>query len=571
MPVITGNLTNQTLLGSAVADTITGNGGSDVIRAGGGNDVLYGDGNVNPDNESSDGNDNDVLFGDAGDDTIFGGVGDDLLFGGIGNDRLAGNAGSDILFGGAGNDVFVAYHRASSSSDEVYDFTAGDRIDVSALGISSFETLAHLLKTTASGHVSLAWRIGGSTQDMVLVNTEIGELSAASFVFSTAPAGTVINGTASYEDLFGGLGNDRMSGLNGHDRLFGEQGNDTLYGGSLVTGSPGDGQDFLHGGAGNDLLLGGTDDDTLVGGSGADTLNGNAGANRLTGGAEADVFVFDVLTGNRSLTHQVTDFAPGVDDIDLSALNIGSFATVRALLAQDGDLATFAWTFDGKTMTIEFANLEVTQFTAGDFRLGTSLANQVLVGTSREDMIAGGRGNDQIRGNDGSDTLFGEDGNDTLLGGSITNPLSESDRLVGGAGNDLLFGDRGNDRLDGGVGNDTLTGGTGQDLMRGGAGADRFTFANGDSADNRPNADVILDFSRIQGDKIDLSAVDASLAPGKQQLVLDADSTPDAGKVSIEVGLLYTDLYLNTDTDSSIEMVIRIVGAPQIAAIDLIL
>ncbi|WP_382160973.1 ExeM/NucH family extracellular endonuclease [Hydrogenophaga sp. ANAO-22] len=57
--------------------------------------------------------------------------------------------------------------------------------------------------------------------------------------------------------------------------------------------------------------------DTLVGTAGDDVITGGPGADVLTGGAGADVFVYTDL---RDAGDRVTDFAPGTDRIDLTAL-----------------------------------------------------------------------------------------------------------------------------------------------------------------------------------------------------------------------------------------------------------
>ncbi|WP_438887487.1 M10 family metallopeptidase C-terminal domain-containing protein, partial [Bacillus cereus group sp. BC307] len=67
-------------------------------------------------------------------------------------------------------------------------------------------------------------------------------------------------------------------------------------------------QKAIRGGAGRDTLTGSTRDDVITGGEGADTL---------TGGAGADTLVYLSL---RDGVDTVTDFVPGTDRIDLSAL-----------------------------------------------------------------------------------------------------------------------------------------------------------------------------------------------------------------------------------------------------------
>jgi beta-glucanase (GH16 family) len=83
--------------------------------------------------------------------------------------------------------------------------------------------------------------------------------------------------------------------------------------------------------------------------------------------------------------------------------------------------------------------------------------------------------------------------------------------IQGTGANDVLTGTSADEVLIGGGGNDKLIGGGGSDLLKGGPGADTFVFkAKGDSTPGAP--DQILDFSHAQGDKIDLSAIDANTA-----------------------------------------------------------
>ena len=62
--------------------------------------------------------------------------------------------------------------------------------------------------------------------------------------------------------------------------------------------------------------------------------------------------------------------------------------------------------------------------------------------------------------------------------------------------------------LFGGAGDDRITGGGGTDTLKGGAGADRFVF-------NAPGEglDVVLDFSRVEGDKLEINAAGFGLSP----------------------------------------------------------
>jgi Ca2+-binding RTX toxin-like protein len=124
------------------------------------------------------------------------------------------------------------------------------------------------------------------------------------------------------------------------------------------------------------------------------------------------------------------------------------------------------------------------------------------------DTLLGGDGNDILFGQGGDDFLFGGAGNDTLFGGAGNDTLygeSGNDRLYGGSGNDTLFGGIGDDTLSGGLGNDILVGGLGNDILKGDAGSDTFIWLKGDTEVGKVAKDYIVDFSKSEGDKLDLS------------------------------------------------------------------
>ncbi|MFC0442530.1 type I secretion C-terminal target domain-containing protein, partial [Aeromonas media] len=116
--------------------------------------------------------------------------------------------------------------------------------------------------------------------------------------------------------------------------------------------------------------------------------------------------------------------------------------------------------------------------------------NDILFGQGGDDFLFGGAGNDILFGGAGNDTLYGESGNDTLYGGS---------------GNDTLLGGIGDDTLSGGLGNDILVGGLGNDILKGDAGSDTFIWLKGDTEVGKVAKDYIVDFSKSEEDKLDLS------------------------------------------------------------------
>ena len=133
-----------------------------------------------------------------------------------------------------------------------------------------------------------------------------------------------------------------------------------------------------------------------------------------------------------------------------------------------------------------------------------------------------------------------------------------------------INGDGAADRLVGLVGDDTITGGAGQDVMTGGGGADRFVFALGDSGTTAASADRITDFSQAEGDRLDLSAIDAR--PDvllRQRLTFVAGGLfTGPGQVTSWIGGTTTWIAINLDADPAPEMLIRLDGRITLGAGD---
>src|SRR5262245_38562703 len=93
------------------------------------------------------------------------------------------------------------------------------------------------------------------------------------------------NGPLPDARLFGGSGDDILTGGSGADALHGQDGNDQLNGGP--------GADFLLGQSGNDVMFGGNDADQIFGASGDDTADGDRGDDVAFLGDGNDLFVWD--------------------------------------------------------------------------------------------------------------------------------------------------------------------------------------------------------------------------------------------------------------------------------------
>lgn len=106
---------------------------------------------------------------------VFGGHNGDTITGGAGADILQGNDGADVLTGNGGADIFryvAATDSRTTSPDQILDFAAGDRIDLSPMdaksgagndaftwiGGNAFSGAAGELRATASGNT---WTVQG--------------------------------------------------------------------------------------------------------------------------------------------------------------------------------------------------------------------------------------------------------------------------------------------------------------------------------------------------------------------------------------------------------------------------
>jgi Ca2+-binding RTX toxin-like protein len=89
--------------------------------------------------------------------------------------------------------------------------------------------------------------------------------------------------------------------------------------------------------------------------------------------------------------------------------------------------------------------------------------------------------------------------------------LTGFENAIGGDGSDTIFGSSGANHLDGGNGADHLYGLGGRDVLTGGGDGDTFHFLKlTDSGLTASTRDLITDFSQSDGDKIDLSVIDAN-------------------------------------------------------------
>jgi Ca2+-binding RTX toxin-like protein len=419
-----------------------------------------------------------------------------------------------------------------------------------------------------------------------------------------------LHGQSGEDTLFGGEGGDDMFGGPGRDNLYGEEGDDDLYGGTSDDGLVGGrGDDDLHGNGGDDYLSGGRGADFLFGDDGidmatySDSLVGvqvDLGAGTATGGtAEGDYLQSieelggsphaDILTGSSDANQlfgaygdDVLDGRAGADRLEGgNGTDTASYAASAAGVAVD--LATgFGSGGDAQGDTL-----------TGIETLVGSAYNDTLTGAAGGNTLAGGAGNDVLRGGAGADALQGGAGVDTASyytgssgvevslvtgtgsgGDAQGDTLSGIENLSGSQGNDGLVGDSGANTLQGWNGNDVLTGAGGKDTLTGGAGGDRFVYGSVGQSVVGANADRITDFSHAQGDRIDLSAIDAStMAAGNQAFSFIGSGlyTGVAGQLRYAVVGGVTTIAGDVNGDGTSDFHIQLTGSIALVAGDFVL
>lgn len=175
-------------------------------------------------------------------------------------------------------------------------------------------------------------------------------------------------------------------------------------------------------------------------------------------------------------------------------------------------------------------------------------------------------------------TFKGGAGDDALVGGRASDRivLGRGDDLAfGSAGNDSLFGESGKDQLGGGAGRDKLIGGAGADVLWGGANADFFIFRSiKDSTTKTSGRDTILDFSRKEGDHIDLKLIDADSTVKHNQkfeFIGTHKFNKDAGELRYQKKNGDTFIYGDTNGDGKADFSIEIDHSLKLKAGDFIL
>jgi len=286
-----------------------------------------------------------------------------------------------------------------------------------------------------------------------------------------------VNGALPRANLFGGEGNDVLTGDSGADLLFGQGGNDTLLGKGGI--------DQLFGGDGNDTITGGDADDQAFGQGGDDRMIWNPGddTDLNEGGAGTDTVEVNGGNGAEQFTATANGTRVRFDRITPAPFSIDIGTSEKLVLNANGGDDTFSAT--------------------------GNLAALIQI------TVDGGAGADNISGSNGVDTLLGGDG---------------SDVIDGQQGNDIAFLGAGNDTFqwDPGDGNDIVEGQDGTDTML-------FNGSNiGENMDISANGGRVRLFRNVGNitmDTNDVEAIDVNALGGADNLVVNDISGTDLTRI----------------------------------------
>ena len=261
--------------------------------------------------------------------------------------------------------------------------------------------------------------------------------------------------------------------------------------------TPKTGIEQVAGGTGNDEMSGSGAPDAFFGGEGDDVLDGRGGGDVLDGGP-----------GTNTVSYALSPVAVTVD------LNAGvggappldSLRSFRRVVTGPGNDVVTGTSAD-----------ELFTLGAGDDTLNAGAGNDAVTAGDGNDVLRGGPGADVLDGGGGSDTAtydergpsepvtvslatLGDDGgpgeNDSLPAIENVTGGASNDTLTGDAGPNAIIGGAGVNTLDGGAGDDLAQGGNDRDVITGGPGNDRLFGGGDDDSINaydpaKPDADVV--------------------------------------------------------------------------------
>lgn len=469
---VRGGDADDKLVGNELDNALNGNGGDDFIQGGKGADVLEGGSHASSGDTLSYANSSsgvtvdlkagtgkggdaegdvlsgfEIVIGSAKDDSLTGDVSKEKIDGGAGNDIVDGGMADDVLIGGTGIDT-VSYAGA----------TGAIQVDLTKVGVAQDTGGAGVDTLTGFENATLG-DFGG---------TAIGDNNA-----------NTLTGGGGKDTLNGGNGNDTIEGAGDDDTLDGGVGTDIASYAHATAGvtvnltTVGAEQDTV--GAGKDTLqnfenvIGSAHDDELTGDGKANVIKANGGSDTIEGLGGADILDGGPMLSTVSYAH--------------------SAAGVTAKLGKDGAQTTGT---GGDAQGDKISGFYAISGSGFDDVLTGNDGENVLFGLQGNDLIQGGADADQLSGGgQAGDTVSyaSSAGGVTVLlyadvahGGDATgDQISGFNAIIGSAKNDELAGNNKNNVINGGAGDDVISDYLGDDILTGGAGKDTVAYFNAGS------------------------------------------------------------------------------------------
>lgn len=264
---------------------------------------------------------------------------------------------------------------------------------------------------------------------------------------------------------------------------------------------------------GNDVVTGTNFSEYLMGYAGNDTLNGSAGNDTIDGGSSVDTAIYSQNKSNYNVS-------------------------------KNGSIYTISSVTDG---TDTLSNIEYLRFSDGTVAIDDALPKSIIqpvVDVTPQVIIETPK---------------------SVISTTQTN------------GDDLLTGTTKKDKLSSFAGDDTLIGGLGADVLTGGAGSDIFQFNNiKETGITSRTRDTIIDFKTNDGDKIDLSEIDANTNRTRYQPFTKLEVGEKFSGKFASTGFLFFEistqiLWGNVDTKAGADFSIQLNGIQTLTLEDFIL
>ena len=478
--VISGDMTNDTIIGTAFVDNLKGGGGDDVLNGQGGNDNLYGE----------DGND--TLNGGDGDDYLVGGLGDDLIDGGAGKDlidylsatvgvnvnlatgiatgvgtdtlrnieivrgstladvlrgdnnanELRGSGGADIIYGGGGSDSFYSGVGGLSGGapDIIKGPTGVNTVRAAAIQLDgSFDVLARtdVVNATTVPHATVVSTSGGGAEwygftasagAAIVVDIDNATFDSVVRLYNSNGELLATNDDGSTAGDFGNATDSAVTFTVPANGVYYIEVTEWASNDPLTTKAIPSGQTYTlhlsvpgHSVASTQLvgstMYGEGGDDIFYQGFNVDTINMGSANDTMDGGDGVDTVMYNDLSANFTITT-----ANGVTTVRSSNLGVDTLVSIERIQFTDR-VVTLTTAPTTTTNTI-------TGTAAGDSLTGTAAAD-LINGLGGNDTVNGLGGDDVINGGPGSDTIDGGDGIDTLI---LDNDLSRYSFTQTGSG-----------------------------------------------------------------------------------------------------------------------------------------